>query len=180
MIQRIQTLWLLLAACCMGLCLMVPVANYTFVDMPTEGQRVEARLDLFAHEGPDMALQMNEPVVTYSQRMTGMETWPLVTLVLLCGVMALGIIFLFKKRTLQLRFVAVVFLLNVVDAFLLFFWAVDKYSDLLSAGMGGVNPEVEWYIGAYAPLASLVFLFLAQRAIKKDEMRVRAADRLRG
>lgn len=179
MIQRIQTLWLLLAACCMGLCLLMPVAKYHFDNMPTEGQCVEARLDLFAHDGPDMALQMNEPVVTYNQRMTGMETWPLVTLVLLCGVMALALIFLYKKRMLQLRFVALTFLLNVVYAFLLFFWAVDKYSDLLSAGMGGVKPEVVWYVGAYAPLASLVLFFLAQRAIKKDEARVRAADRLR-
>lgn len=163
----------------MVLCLLVPVAKYTFEDMPGEGQRVEAQLDLFAHGGADMATQMDEPVVIYSQRFTGMPTWPLVTLVLVCGVLALGSIFLFRRRTLQVRLVAVGFLLNVVYAFVLFFWAVDHYADLLSAGMGGTTPQVSWFVGAFAPLVSLVFFFLAQRAIKKDEALVRAADRLR-
>jgi hypothetical protein len=108
-----------------------------------------------------------------------METWPLVTLVMVCGVIALGSIFLYKRRTLQVRIVALGFLLNVVYAFLVFFWAVDRYADLLAAGMGGERPEVAWQVGAFAPLASLVFFFLAQRAIKKDEALVRAADRLR-
>ena len=159
MIQRIQTLWLLLVAGCMALCLLTPVAKYNYENMPTEGQRTEARLDLFARDGADMASQMGEPVVNYSQRMTGMETWPLVTL--------------------EVRIVALGFLLNVVYAFLVFFWAVDRYADLLAAGMGGERPEVAWQVGAFAPLASLVFFFLAQRAIKKDEALVRAADRLR-
>ena len=179
MIQRIQSLWLLLAACCMGLCLLVPTAKYHFDNQPTEGQCVEARLDLVAHDGPDMASQMMEPVVFYNQRMTGMETWPLVTIVLVCMVIAVVAIFLFKRRTLQVRLTAFGFILSVVYAFLLFFWAVDHYADLLSAGMGGVKPEVTWYVGAYAPLASMVFLFLAQRAIRKDEAMVKAADRLR-
>lgn len=179
MIQRIQSLWLLLATACMVLCLLMPVAKYNYQDMPSQGQCTEAQLDLFAQNGPDMATQMGEPVVTYSQRMTGMETWPLVTLVLFCGVIALGCIFLFKRRTLQVRIVAVGFLMNVVYAFLVFFWAVDRYADLLSAGMGGVQPEISWQVGAFAPLVSLVFFFLAQRAIKKDEALVRAADRLR-
>lgn len=181
MIQRIQSLWLLMAAVCMALCLLMPVAKYTFVDNPAEGQCVEARLDLFARDGADMAMQMQtgEPVLNYSQRLTGMETWPLVTMVLVCGVIALGSIFLFKRRSLQVRIVALGFLLNVVYDFLVFFWAVDRYSDLLSAGMGGAQPEVTWFVGAFAPLASLVFFFLAQRAIKKDEALVKAADRLR-
>lgn len=179
MIQRIQSLWLLLAACCIGLCLLVPVANYQFDNMPTEGQRVEAQLDLFARGGADMMSQMDQPVVHYGQRLTGMETWPLVTIVLVCMVIAVVAIFLFKHRTLQVRLTAFGFILSVVYAFLLFFWAVDHYADLLSAGMGGVKPEVTWYVGAYAPLASMVFLFLAQRAIRKDEALVKAADRLR-
>ena len=118
-------------------------------------------------------------MVHYGQRLTGMETWPLVTIVLVCMVIAVVAIFLFKRRTLQVRLTAFGFILSVVYAFLLFFWAVDHYADLLSAGMGGVKPEVTWYVGAYAPLASMVFLFLAQRAIRKDEALVKAADRLR-
>ena len=179
MIQRIQSLWLLLAACCMGLCLLLPVAKFQFVDRPTEGQRVEAQLDLVARDGADMMTQMDQPVSQYSQRLTGMETWPLVTIVLVCMVIALAALLLFKRRTLQMRLSAFGFILSVVYAFLLFFWAVDHYADLLSAGMGGVKPEVTWALGAFAPLASMVFFFLAQRAIRKDEALVKAADRLR-
>ena len=62
----------------------------------------------------------------------------------------------------------------------LFFWAVDSYADLVASGFGGAKAAVTWALGAYLPLASLIFLFLAQRAIKKDEALVRAADRLRG
>lgn len=179
MIQRIQSLWLLLAACCMGLCLLVPVAKYQFVDMPAEGQRVEARLDLFARGDTMLVPQMDEPVSQYSQRLTGMETWPLVTIVVVCMAVAIAALFLFKRRSLQARLSAFGFILSVVYAFLLFFWAVDHYADLLAAGMGGAKPEVAWNLGAFAPLASMVFFFLAQRAIKKDEALVKAADRLR-
>ena len=177
MIQRIQTLWLALATCCMAVCLFAPVSKYVYADIPTEGQRVEAQLNLFAKGEP--TIDMLQPVVQYSQHVTGMRTWPLVMLVVLCGAIAVASIFLFRKRTLQMRLVAVGFLLNVVYAFLLFFWAVDKYADLLSAGLGGAKPEIIWFVGAFAPLLSLIFFFLAQRAIRKDEALVRAADRLR-
>ena len=33
--------------------------------------------------------------------------------------------------------------------------------------------------GTIIPIVTVILLFLAQRAIKKDEMKVRAADRLR-
>ena len=33
--------------------------------------------------------------------------------------------------------------------------------------------------GTIVPIVNVILLFLAQRAIKKDEMKVRAADRLR-
>ena len=73
--------------------------------------------------GADMVSQMDQPVVHYGQRLTGMETWPLVTIVLVCMVIAVVAIFLFKRRTLQVRLTAFGFILSVVYAFLLFFWA---------------------------------------------------------
>ena len=180
MIQRIQTLWLALAALCMALCFAFPVAHYT-IDQPT-GQQIAARLDLVGRDNPAMMTQLNnmEPVVDYSQRMSGMSTWPLVVLAILCAAVAVACIFLFRNRTAQVRIVSMCFLFNVVYAFLLFFWAVDSYADLVASGFGGAKAAVTWALGAYLPLASLIFLFLAQRAIKKDEALVRAADRLRG
>ena len=179
MIQRRQTLWLALTALCMGLCFAFPVAEYT-IDQ-SSGQQVLARLDLVAKDNPEMMNQLNnmEPVVEYSQRLSGMPTWPLVTLVLLCGAVALGSIFLFRKRMVQVRIVSLGFMINVVYSFVLFFWAVDKYAELVSSGFGGSEAAISWGVGSYLPLATLVLFFLAQRAIRKDEARVRAADRLR-
>lgn len=179
MIQRIQTLWLALSALCMALCLTFPVAAYTF-DLAT-GQRVTAHLNLISQDNPDTLQQMaaGESLVEYSQRLTGMSTWPLIVLAAVVLLVAVLCIFLYKKRTVQARFVGLAFLLNVGYAFAVFFWAVDKYRDLLMAGLGGVEPAVSWQAGAFLPLVSLVLLFLAQRAIRSDEAKVRAADRLR-
>ena len=179
MIQRIQTLWLVLAVVCLALCFVFPVAKYQFVDMPTEGQLVEARLDLVSHGGADMLGKMEEPVIEYGQSLTGMKTWPMTLLVAFSGAIALLSIFLFRNRVAQMRIVSLGFIVNLVYIVLVFVWAVDKYADLLSAGMGGAKPDVSWSIGAFMPILSLAFFFLAQRAIKKDEALVRAADRLR-
>ncbi|MBR1766523.1 MAG: DUF4293 domain-containing protein [Bacteroidales bacterium] len=178
MIQRIQTLWLLLAACCMGLCMALPVAKYHVENMPVEGHRVDARLDLFARGGDDMANLMDATAVNFGQDQTSMATWPLVSVAALCIVVAVVSISLFKRRSTQMRLTAAGFILSVVYVFLVFFWAVDHYSALVE-GFFHVEPVVEWTVGSFAPLASVLFFFLAQRAIRRDEALVRSADRLR-
>ena len=111
--------------------------------------------------------------------------WPLLTLAILAGVIGLVCILLFKNRRLQMRLTALGFMATLIYVFLLFFWAVDKYADVLSNDgmlktiLEGAKPEVAWAAGAFIPMVALVFFFLAQRAIRKDEMMVRAADRLR-
>ena len=180
MIQRIQSLWLVLAVCCMALCFMFPVAQYQ-LSIPSTQQTVEARLDLIAKSNPDMLVQMQniEPVVTFSQSDSGFQTWLLIVVAALVGVMTLLCIFMYSNRVRQMRLVAVAFLLNVAYVFLLFFWAVDAYGKMVAQTMNADAPEVTWFVGAYAPIVSIVFFILAHRGIKKDEVKVRAADRLR-
>ena len=102
MIQRIQSLWLVLAVCCMALCFMFPVAEY-HMDMPTTHQTAEAQLDLIAKDNPEMMNQMLnlEPTVGYSQKASGFRTWPLLLVNLLTVAMALVCIFLYKNRVMQ-------------------------------------------------------------------------------
>ena len=180
MIQRIQSVWLVLAVCCIALCFMFPVAQYK-LDIASTQQTVEARLDLVPKSNPDMLEQMQniDPVVTFSQRDSDFHTWPLVALAVLAVVVALVSIFLYANRMRQMRIVAVAFLLNVAYVFLLFFWAVDAYGKTVMKYMQCADLQVTWYVGAYAPIVSLVLLILAHRAIKRDEAKVRAADRLR-
>lgn len=187
MIQRIQTLWLALAVVCIGLCFFMPVAKYQFNDRPAEGQRVESQFGLLSKDVPDLHKQLTtgEPVVVCGPMVNKMPTWPLLTLAIVAGAIGLVCIFLFKNRRLQMRLATLGFMATLIYVFLLFFWAVDKYADVLSNDgmlktiLEGAKPEVAWAAGAFIPMAALVFFFLAQRAIRKDEMMVRAADRLR-
>ena len=180
MIQRIQSFWLVLAACCMALCFMVPTAEY-HATMESTGQEVEAALNLVAKDNPDMMNQIlsGTDVVEYSQRASGFKTWPLTVLAIIIGGIALLCIFLYKNRVSQMRVAAIGFLLNVIYVFLLFFWAVDAYGKIVGQSMGTSDLSVTWQAGAYAPIAAIVFFILAHRGIKKDEQKVRAADRLR-
>lgn len=180
MIQRIQSFWLVLAACCMALCFMVPTAEY-HATMATTGQEVEAALNLVGRDAPDMMSQIlsGTEVVEYSQRTSGFKTWPLMVLAALTGAIALLCIFLYKNRVRQMRVAAVGFLLNVVYVFLLFFWAVDAYGKTVAGAMDATDLSITWQAGAYAPIVAIVFFILAHRGIKKDEQKVRAADRLR-
>ena len=188
MIQRIQSLWLALAVICIGLCFFLPVANYQYADKPGQGQRVESQFGLVSKEVSDLHSQLasGEPVVVCKPMVDKMPTWPLVTLALVAAVLGLASIFLFKNRRLQMRLAALGFMATLVYVFMLFFWAVDKYADVLSndgmlkSFLADAKPEVSWGAGAFIPMAALVFFFLAQRAIRKDEALVRAADRLRG
>ena len=180
MIQRVQSFWLVLAVCCMVMCFMFPVAQYKLT-LADSQQTVEARLDLVAKSNPDMLdqYQSQVPVVTFGQADSGFHSWSLIALAVLTAVVMLLCVFLYKNRVRQMRVVAVAFLLNVAYVFLLFFWAVDAYGKTVMQYFHGSNLQVTWFVGAYAPIVSLVLLILAHRGIKKDEAKVRAADRLR-
>lgn len=180
MIQRIQTLWLLLAACCIAVGFFSPIAQFKLQN-DNSGQVTNARLDLIGKDNPEMMNQImnGEPIVEYSQQFSGFHTWPLIALSIAIIAVAILCIFLYKRRMLQARIVMFAFLLNLVYLFLVFFWAVDKYADTVAKSMGSTVTVVTWSLAAYAPIAALLLLFLAQRAIRKDEAKVRAADRLR-
>ena len=165
----------------MALCFMFPVAEYQFA-IPTMDQTVTADLSLVAPDEADIdeaMMQTPGATIEYSQKTSGFRTWPLVVMALLTGVMALVCLFMYKNRVMQMRAVAVAFLLNVVYVFLVFFWAVDAYGKIVEQAMMATDMDITWYVAAYAPIASIVFFVLAHRGIKKDESMVRAADRIR-
>lgn len=183
MIQRIQSFYLVLAVVCIILMFRFPIATYT---TSTVNGDVSAALQLtntksvIADNGVDYRF-VGDDIVNFGGK------WVLTLLSAITGVIALASIFLFKNRVLQMRVVAFAFLFNVVLIFLLFFWAINGtggnggyYNSLLSTGlMGGDITTNMLTPGTIAPIVSVILLFLAQRAIKKDEMKVRAADRLR-
>ncbi|MCX7696742.1 MAG: DUF4293 domain-containing protein [Bacteroidales bacterium] len=80
--------------------------------------------------------------------------------------------FLFKKRVLQMRFNAFVFLFVALFVGGLFF-----IPDKIASDLGGVvNYKT---VGFFFPFVSLITLIFANRAIKEDEIKVRSSGRIR-
>ena len=84
-------------------------------------------------------------------------------------------IFLFKKRTLQIRLCAVevVLLIGSLVLVALYYWLTSR----LFEGLVIDHRQFGW--AAPMPIVALVLSYLASRAIFKDEVLVRSLDRIR-
>ena len=94
--------------------------------------------------------------------------------------LALVVIFLFKRRLLQAR-------LNIMNVILClgYYAMLALYVAFIVKGHEPIGETTlvgaEWYLNAWAaiPLVNIVLTMMATRRILKDEALVRAADRLR-
>lgn len=152
MIQRIQTLYLLLASAFMSLTLFMPIA--TFV---VDGQTYE--LTAFSLT----CGEMSQSTIWLGIILAIATALPLIT------------IFLFKKRTLQIRLCAVevVLLIGSLVLVALYYWLTSR----LFEGLAIEHRQFGW--AAPMPIVALVLSYLASRAIFKDEVLVRSLDRIR-
>jgi hypothetical protein len=158
MIQRIQSLYLLLAAIACTLLFFFPMIDYV--------DPVKGTYTLFA-----MGLKSDVvPGILFFQ-----ETIPLLLLVIASLALALVTIFFYKRRRLQIKLVSINVLLNVVLIALIFF----LYNNYFEHHITGSGISGSYQFGMYLPLISLVLLILATRAIRKDEALVKSSDRLR-
>ena len=180
MIQRLQHFLLVLAACGIVLMFMFPTAHYTFTFPGTQNE-VTSDLGLIAkHSVFDSDGVSLMPVYSYlgQQDVPFKGALVLTALAAIIGVLCIVVICFYKNRVLQMRLMAFTMLFNVVYIFLLFFWVVDAYGKALMT-IGIEEPVPQFSVGTWTPIVTLVLLIFAQRGIKKDEMKVRAADRLR-
>lgn len=150
MFFRIQTLFLFIGFAAMLLLTLIPVIEIRIIS--TETLKIYL---LYFREGLDNSLY-------YIWQTTGI----LATLGFLIS------IFLFKKRILQMRFNAFVFLFLA-----LFVGGLFIVPDKLASELDGVvNYKT---IGFFLPFVSLITLIFANRAIKEDEIKVRSSRRIR-
>lgn len=160
MIQRIQTLYLLLVVA-LGITLcFVPVVQF----VTPEGAEVVRAWQL-------TALGMTETTVTELPAIQLNGLWGLLLASALIPVMALVDIFLYNKRLLQAR-------LNIFTIML----CLGYYGVLaIYIYLAKLMIDVDVYVMGWAclPLVCLVLTVMATRRILKDEAMVRAADRLR-
>ena len=150
MIQRIQTLYLLLVVV-LGtlLCLFSP-------------------------------MQFLLPEGTEYVSLNVLDKWPMAVMTISSPVLALVTIFLFKRRLLQARFnvMNVILCLGFYALLALYTaYVVKGYETIGEISLAGADWYIS--VWAAIPLVNIVLLMMATRRILKDEALVRAADRLR-
>lgn len=149
MIQRIQTIYLLVVAILMVVMMSFPVGNLIAADYTVT-------------EFTNLALVAADGTSDYAP-------WAMFVILLVVGAVALGTIFLYKKRMLQIRLT----LFSII--LLIGYYATMVAFVLMLKGESNFAPS--WTL--CLPLVAIVLDWLAIRAIGKDEMLVKAYERLR-
>lgn len=152
MIQRIQTIYLLLAAIVTGI--------FTFMSMATlytQGAPIQFSGTGFYEAGSNEAIAY---------------VWPLTIVCALAALLPLLNIFLYRNRLLQIRVChfTTLMLLAVYATFGIY---VYNMSMTLQA------ESIQWGAALSMPFVALILNIIAQSRIRADERLVRSADRLR-
>lgn len=152
MLQRIQSVYLLVVAILLVVALCMPVGSFVGADGITE--------NVFKPLGLSMADGSFQ------------STWGLFGLLLLSVIIAFCTIFLFRNRMLQVRMTIFnsVLLVGYYIAFLVFMFVLKSDLEAMSFKLG-------WAL--CLPAVSIILNYLAFRAIYRDELMVKASDRLR-
>ena len=154
MIQRIQTVYLLIAEMLIAALFFVPFAEIA----GKEGSRYRFDINGIFTLG-----------VPNSEMIYG--SLPLVILWALSMILILVTIFVFKNRILQMRISSInIFLMLSLSGLIYYYgWSGAK----ILTGVYSFN------IYLVFPLIAAVLIYLAKRAINKDELLVRSIDRIR-
>ena len=145
MIQRIQTVYLLIVTGLLITAMCLPMGYFT--DAMGE------------HSFKALGIEINGAYES---------TWGLFCILLLSTIVAVA--FLYKNRMLQIRMTIFnsLLLVGYYIAFLAFYFALKNDANMFRVG---------WAL--CLPLVSIILNILAVRAIGRDEVMVKAADRLR-
>ena len=99
------------------------------------------------------------------------NSWPLAVLLVLIALIALVSLFLYKKRILQIRF-TVINILLMIGSLGLIYYNVNSQVEAL-------NATVQYQIADIFPVIGAILSYLAIRSIGKDEALIRSIDRIR-
>ncbi len=161
MLQRIQSLFLLGVAICMGLLLLVNIWEETII----EQQKVLV-LDAYAIESVSMTDETGETVVAQS-------AWPIAVLATLAMATAFFEIFRYRSRLFQIK-------LGLLNSLLIGgTLAAIVYFSFEGEELSANAVQGDYEFGLYLPAVAMVLNLLSNRFIRRDEMLVRSADRLR-
>lgn len=153
MLQRIQTVYLLIIVALAIAMLFLPLAILQSGDQ------------FFTIDATGVSTMVAQPELVY-------PTWGLFVLTALVALLALITIFLFKKRILQIRLCVfnAILMLGIYGLVAFFIWTLKGQMDV-----GTISLK----IALSFPLIALILDYLAIRNIGADEALVRSLDRLR-
>lgn len=158
MIQRIQSLYLFIAVIMGMLLFFFPVATFYHEILGNY------RLMITGVESMDPT-----PKVQFSPLFTS----PLWIINIIAIILSVVTLVLYKNRILQIRFIAFAVLFDIVLVVLIFLFYTNKIQEITQ-----IEPSYR-QAGIFFPLIALLFLILANRSIRRDEAKVKSADRLR-
>ncbi len=150
MIQRKQTIFLLLAVVCQIVALTMPLAETV-----SDGFVTGTLHNLFWRDASGVS---------------HFTAWPLCVILSLSAAIGLYTIFLYKRRPLQATMALVAIVLDLA-----WYVALLVVSKAISPDAAQFHPLTATAL----PAVAIILTFMARRAIQADERLVRAADRLR-
>jgi hypothetical protein len=153
MIQRIQSVFLLIAAVLSALLL-----TGTIMEMK----------DVF---GNLYALDFKSLAVSIDGKAQVQNLWPLTAILVAVPVACIISIFMYKNRRLQMKFTIASLMLSLGSVFVAGFYLI-----MLSKK---IEMTYIWHLKVILPLLTAVLCWLAYRAIQKDDEKVRSLDRIR-
>ncbi len=158
MIQRIQTLFLAGVAIISVALFYVPLSEKLVIDPVSSNQ---SKVVLYVHN----LMNDSGEAATVVQ-----SSIPLLLINLLVLAASVFIIFQYKNRMVQLKLCMLTGLFTIVLMILAFYYSEE---------MGSADTRAHYLAGIYLIAAQVFLLLAARRAIRKDEMLVRSADRIR-
>ena len=150
MLQRIQTVYLLLASICMVVSLLTNLAIFT-----VSGEIVNFEA---------MGFYLNEEII--------FSTWGLFIIGNISAVLSVLIVFIYKKRMLQIRLAGMNLFIILGYYGLIAFYFLKRNTEVVST-FENVG------IGMITPFVAIVFTYLAIRKIGADEALIRSLNRIR-
>lgn len=157
MIQRIQSVYLLMAI----------LFNVGMAFLP-----------IFSLSEPDLNLR----VYAFTQSVTDVSgasltkpaPWPMLFSISLAIIATIVVIFMYNDRKKQIRLCYSLYILQALIIILALVWITTSLQIPLTEVISRAHP-----LSLIFPVVSMWWIFMAQRAIKKDEELVRSVDRIR-
>lgn len=149
MIQRIQTIYLIIVVLLFVLSFIIPIVDFTSTQATLTLQYYIAQSDTI-----------------------NLYAWPSAIVALLIIVLSLITIFKFNNRLIQIKYC------NIISILILAYYiALIGQVVLFSNGVNEIT--INWNPFIVLPFLALPFTILAKRAIRADERLVRSSERLR-